>query len=80
MKPKEAYIILKKKLDDGHVVVGCKDFGSYYGFFISQKNNKIVGSNMMTVNKLTRNIGVINVMERTDQFLQAKNVDVSTLE
>lgn len=79
MKPKEAYSIVKKNLDDNHVIVGCKNFDSYYGFFISQNGSKYVGSNMITVSKLTRRIGMINIAERIDDFVNAKNIDLKLL-
>lgn len=75
MKPREAYLILKKKLGNEYEIVGCKDFGSYYGFFVTQNSSKFVGSNMLTVNKLTRSVGEISIPQKVDAFLAAKNID-----
>ena len=75
MKPKEAYLILKKKLGNEYEIVGCKDFGSYYGFFVTQNGSKFVGSNMLTVNKSTRSVGEISIQQKVDDFLTAKNIN-----
>lgn len=74
MKPREAYLILKKKLGNEYEIAGCKDFGYYYGFFVTQNGNKFVGSNMLTVNKSTRSVGEIGIPEKVDDFLAAKNI------
>jgi hypothetical protein len=75
MKPREAYLILKKKLGTEYEIVGCKDFGSYYGFFVTQNSSRFVGNNMLTVNKSTRSIGEISIPQKVDDFLTAKNID-----
>lgn len=75
MKPREAYLILKKKLGTEYEIVGCKDFGSYYGFFVTQNSSRFVGNNMLTVNKLTRSIGEISIPQKVNAFLDAKNIN-----
>jgi hypothetical protein len=74
MIPKEAYTIVKKNLEDGYDAVMCKDFGSYYGFFISQNNSNVVGCNMMMVTKYTRNVKPIDIFSVMDKFVTAKTI------